>query len=72
MKKLVLLLFAALGLTVALLTTCNKDRHDCFDRQLYQQHKNDACTADCPGVTGCDDKFYCNECDANRQGIRVK
>jgi hypothetical protein len=29
------------------------------------------CTADCPGVCGCDSKFYCNACSANRAGADV-
>ena len=29
------------------------------------------CTADCPGVCGCDGKFYCNACGANAAGIDV-
>lgn len=28
------------------------------------------CTADCPGVTGCDDKTYCNECVMHTNGIK--
>jgi hypothetical protein len=71
MKKF-LILTVVLGSAVTLLTTCNKDSPDCFDRKLYRQHKGDACTDDCPGVRGCDGKFYCNECEANRQGISVK
>jgi hypothetical protein len=27
-----------------------------------------ACTADCPGVCGCDGKFYCNACGAHMAG----
>jgi len=54
-----------------LLTTCRKDS-ECFDKELYEQHKDDFCTADCPGVTGCDGKFYCNECEANKKGIRIQ
>ena len=53
------------------IASCKKES-SCYDEQLYQQHKNDICTTDCPGVTGCDGKTYCNECEANRQGIRVK
>ena len=29
------------------------------------------CTEDCPGVCGCDSKFYCNACMANRAGVDV-
>jgi len=43
----------------------------CFDKQLLEKHKNDACPENCPGVKGCDGKTYCNECMANQQGIRV-
>ena len=28
-----------------------------------------ACTDDCPGVCGCDGKFYCNTCSANAAGV---
>jgi hypothetical protein len=30
-----------------------------------------ACTDDCPGVCGCNGKFYCNACQANRDGTDV-
>ncbi|MBX7096040.1 MAG: hypothetical protein K1X56_15070 [Flavobacteriales bacterium] len=53
------------------ITSCSKNK-DCYDEALYQQHKDDICTMDCPGVTGCDGKTYCNECIARTQGIRVK
>lgn len=29
------------------------------------------CTADCPGVCGCDGTFYCNECTANAMGVDI-
>jgi len=58
-----------IALTFAVLS-CKKDR-GCYDAQLEQQFRNSFCTADCPGVIGCDGKTYCNECDANRNGIRV-
>jgi hypothetical protein len=28
----------------------------------------DGCTKDCPGICGCDGKFYCNACEAHRAG----
>ena len=33
------------------------------------QPKPQICTADCPGVCGCDGTFYCNACDAQRLGV---
>ena len=51
--------------------SCNKV-NSCYDDELYQQHKDDMCTTDCPGVIGCDGKTYCNECEANRNGVKVK
>ena len=30
-----------------------------------------ACTDDCPGVCGCNGKFYCNACQANRDGTDI-
>lgn len=52
--------------------SCNKNKPQCYSRSLERQSKNSACLADCPGVTGCDGKFYCNECEANKQGIKIK
>lgn len=57
---------------VLFLFVCCKKESSCYDEQLFQNSKNKACTADCPGVTGCDEKTYCNECEANKRGIRVK
>lgn len=54
------------------LTLSCKNETECFDKDLYEKHKNDICTMDCPGVVGCDDKTYCNECIARTKGIRVK
>lgn len=62
--------FLALTLTIGVsFTSCKKD---CYDKELEEQFYTIDCTADCPGVTGCDGKTYCNECIANSQGIRVE
>ena len=67
MKRNALFLMAAIvGLTF---TSCKKD---CFDQSLQDQFQTIDCIADCPGVTGCDGKTYCNECLANQQGIRAE
>jgi hypothetical protein len=42
-----------------------------FDEQGTCQPKPGGCTADCPGVCGCDGKFYCNECVAHQSGVDV-
>lgn len=68
LSGIISVLFLFLILT---LTACKKDTK-CYDAQLYDLHKNDICTQDCPGVTGCDGKAYCNECIANSKGIRIK
>lgn len=53
------------------LQSCHKDKPKCYSRSLEKKSKNNACQADCFGVIGCDGNFYCNECDANRKGIKV-
>ena len=72
-KSLNLGIFKVLTMTafLFLLSSCKKEK-SCYDEQLYQQYKNKGCTTDCPGVTGCDGKTYCNECEANSRGIRIK
>jgi hypothetical protein len=35
------------------------------------QPKPQGCTDDCPGVCGCDGKFYCNACTAEGAGVDV-
>ncbi|MBI1288038.1 MAG: hypothetical protein GC178_10740 [Flavobacteriales bacterium] len=61
----IILLFASM----ATLSSCKKD---CYDKALEEQFYTIDCTADCPGVVGCDGKTYCNECIANSHGIRVE
>ena len=72
-KSLNLVICKVLTMTAFLfiLSSCKKER-SCYDEQLYQQYKNKGCTTDCPGVKGCDGKTYCNECEANSRGIRIK
>jgi len=72
MKNIKAFLISATTFFLLATISCKKNSNDCYDEQLYQQHKNDACTADCPGVTGCDGKTYCNECEALRHGIKLK
>ena len=71
MRKTTLLTVFLFAVLTVLTMSCNKDK-DCYDEALYQQHKDDICTMDCPGVVGCDGKTYCNECIALTKGIRVK
>ena len=71
MKRTTLITTFLLTVLTALTNSCNKDK-GCYDEALYQQHKNDICTTDCPGVVGCDGKTYCNECIARTEGIRLR
>ena len=69
MKTLSLIISISL---LPFMVCCKKRSAVCYDEQLKQQYLNAICTADCPGVKGCDGKTYCNECQANSQGIRIK
>jgi hypothetical protein len=42
-----------------------------FDSTGICQPKPSGCTDDCPGVCGCDGKFYCNACGAHHAGVDV-
>lgn len=71
MNSSILKLMFGLAIIGASITSCNKE-DSCYDEELFQQYTVIDCTTDCPGVTGCDGKTYCNECMANSQGIRVE
>jgi hypothetical protein len=60
------------SLTVIISCTKDNENYDCYSEELYQANKNNICPHDCPGVIGCDEKFYCNGCEALKQGIKVK
>ena len=63
--------FYILSIILLLVTSCKKGLpSSCYDEAFHQKHKNDICTADCPGVTGCDGKMYCNECGMHSNGIK--
>jgi hypothetical protein len=66
--KLFALAIAFLALTAM---SCTKE-HRCYDKKLEREYRDVACLLDCPGVIGCDGKFYCNACEAARHGIKVK
>src|SRR5262245_47821816 len=42
-----------------------------FDAPGICQPRPTVCDTDCPGVCGCDGKFYCNACGANSAGVDV-
>ncbi len=71
LKKIILtttlVTVSVFGLTM--LHSCKKSSN-CYDAEMAKNHSG-ICTMDCPGVTGCDGKTYCNECIANSVGIRV-
>ena len=57
---------------VLIFSSCSKNKPDCYSYSLERKAKDSPCLTDCPGVTGCDGKLYCNECEANSKGIKIK
>ena len=70
MKNIALSLCFSISLITGL-TSCEEASNSCYDEEMEKNHSG-ICTKDCPGVTGCDGKFYCNECEANSVGIEVE
>jgi hypothetical protein len=67
MKNLKLLSLICFLITIE---SCTKKEHSCQNLKMKKEHSG-ICPENCPGVKGCDGKTYCNECDANRNGITV-
>jgi hypothetical protein len=49
--------------------SCSKEEQ-CYDGEIEASHSG-WCFDNCSGVCGCNGKTYCNECYAERKGIRV-
>lgn len=69
MKYLIILLVAVISFTSV---SCKKNPPSCYSEAVHTKHKDDVCPFACTNVTGCDDKTYCNECEANKVGIKLK
>ena len=74
MKKITVTAISTVVLLASVIiasSSCRKTT-GCYDKSLEDAYRERACTMDYPGITGCDGKFYCNECVAAQHGIRPK
>ena len=71
MKTIKAISFFLSFICLMMFSSCTKEVVFCFDKKMYDKHRNDICPMDCPGVNGCDGRIYCNECIANSLGIHV-
>ena len=67
MKIVAAITFSLCALAM-LVTSCNSE-DPCPDRKLVSYIE---CPKDTSYVCGCNDVTYLNECEANRQGVRVE
>lgn len=60
-----------LGLVCATDEFCDFEPNDCGAADMLGtcRKRPEACLADCPGVCGCDGRFYCNACTAQSVGV---
>ena len=77
MKKLtttLALLAYSVVILVIISVSCEKTDsvNACYDSKLYELHKNDLCPTECDSIKGCDGVIYCNECEANKRGMKIK
>lgn len=65
-----LIFYVILAFVFVSLNACQTDKpRPCPDKSIKH---NNACTTDCPGVTACNGQFYCNACEAAREGYWVE
>jgi hypothetical protein len=70
LKKIILTTSLATISVFALFALDSCRKSNCYDAEMAQNHSG-FCTLDCPGVTACNGKFYCNTCEANKAGYNV-
>ena len=70
-SSFIFIIIVSCVLLVVVISSCKKGLPlSCYDAVYNHKHKNDICTADCPGVLGCDGKNYCNVCSMHTNGIK--